>query len=70
MTRKDFKLIADVFAQHAAFHDTREAPRGHAVEWASEVKRRNLARDMASVLQSTNWQFDRDRFLTACKVPV
>ena len=56
MTRKDYQLIADVFANF-----------GQMIE-LEETIGADLARNLADALQADNPRFDRDRFLTACGV--
>ena len=56
MTRKDYQLIADVFANF-----------GKMIE-LEETIGADLARNLADALQADNPRFDRDRFLTACGV--
>ena len=54
MTRKDYQLIAQVFANV-----------GEIVE-LSETIGADLARNLADALQVDNPRFDRARFLAAC----
>jgi hypothetical protein len=56
MTRKDYQLIAQVFANV-----------GEIVE-LSETIGADLARNLADALQADNPRFDRARFLEACGV--
>jgi hypothetical protein len=56
MTRKDYQLIAQVFANV-----------GEMVE-LSETIGADLARNLADALQADNPRFDRARFLVACGV--
>lgn len=56
MTRKDYQLIADVFANF-----------GQMIE-LSETIGADIARELANALQADNPRFDRARFLTACGV--
>ncbi len=56
MTRKDYQLIAQVFANV-----------GEMVE-LSETIGADLARNLADALQADNPRFDRARFLEACGV--
>ena len=56
MTRKDYQLIAQVFANV-----------GEMVE-LSETIGADLARNLAEALQADNPRFDRHRFLVACGV--
>lgn len=56
MTRKDYQLIAQVFANV-----------GEIVE-LSETIGADLARNLANALQADNPRFDRARFLEACGV--
>jgi hypothetical protein len=56
MTRKDYQLIAQVFANV-----------GEMVE-LSETIGADLARNLADALQTDNPRFDRARFLEACGV--
>lgn len=56
MTRKDYQLIAQVFANV-----------GEIVE-LSETIGADLARNLAEALQADNPRFDRARFLEACGV--
>lgn len=61
MTRKDFELIAGVFAD--ATRRMRPEPDGDLA-----FMHRVLAEDLADTLRRTNERFDRDRFLAACGV--
>jgi hypothetical protein len=54
MTRKDFVLIANIIKAYRAA--------------IGSVHADQMARDFASALRSTNPEFKRDRFLTACGV--
>ena len=56
MTRKDYQLIADVFANF-----------GKMIE-LEETIGADLARNLADALQADNPRFNRDRFLDACGV--
>lgn len=56
MTRKDYQLIAEVFANF-----------GQIIE-LEETIGADLARNLADALQGDNPRFDRARFLTACGV--
>ena len=56
MTRKDYQIIAQVFANV-----------GEMVE-LSETIGADLARNLAEALQADNPRFDRARFLEACGV--
>jgi hypothetical protein len=56
MTRKDYQLIAEVFANLGQIIDIKETV---AVD---------LARNLADALETDNPRFDRDRFLKACGV--
>jgi len=56
MTRKDYQLIAEVFANF-----------GQIIE-LEETIAADIARNLANALQADNPRFDRDRFLTACGV--
>ena len=58
MTRKDYELIAGVFAL-----ETKDEPQGRALS-----KMRWLATGIATKLQNENPRFDRERFLKACGV--
>lgn len=63
MTRKDFKLIADVVRQLRTFeaHDAELSEDvAHAVRWSDVADR------LATALATTNARFDRERFLEAC----
>lgn len=61
MTRKDYVLIAQVFALHMQV--ATEMGAGDQQETIED-----LASEMAHMLQRDNAQFDRDKFLTACGV--
>jgi hypothetical protein len=61
MTRKDFQLIADVMAQF-----TTALPNGE--KGKVMVSPALIAGELASALATTNPNFDRARFLTACGV--
>lgn len=64
MTRKDFELIAAVFADNKpAFK-----PPIDYVGQAVLDEHAYLANAMAAKLRSTNPRFDRERFLAACGV--
>jgi hypothetical protein len=56
MTRKDYQLIAEVFANF-----------GQIIE-LEETIAADIARNLADALQGDNPRFDRARFLTACGV--
>jgi len=56
MTRKDYQLIAEVFANF-----------GQMIE-LEETIGAEIARELANVLQNDNPRFDRARFLDACGV--
>jgi len=56
MTRKDYQLIAEVFANF-----------GQIIE-LEETIAADIARNLANALQADNPRFDRDRFLVACGV--
>jgi hypothetical protein len=56
MTRKDYQLIAEVFANF-----------GQMIE-LEETIGADIARNLADALQGDNPRFDRDRFLVACGV--
>jgi hypothetical protein len=56
MTRKDYQLIAEVFANLGQIIDIKETV---AVD---------LARNLADALETDNPRFDRARFLEACGV--
>jgi hypothetical protein len=56
MTRKDYQLIAEVFADF-----------GQIIE-LEETIAADLARNLANALQADNPRFDRHRFLVACGV--
>lgn len=56
MTRKDYQLIAEVFANF-----------GQIIE-LEETIAADIARNLANALQADNPRFDRARFLTACGV--
>lgn len=56
MTRKDYVMIAEVFAQF-----------GQMIE-LEETIGADIARNLADALQADNARFDRARFLTACGV--
>lgn len=56
MTRKDYVLIAEVFANL-----------GQMIE-LKETIGADIARDLANVFALENPRFDRARFLTACGV--
>jgi hypothetical protein len=56
MTRKDYQLIAEVFANF-----------GKMIE-LNETIGADIARDLADALQGDNPRFDRARFLDACGV--
>ena len=56
MTRKDYQLIAEVFANLGQIIDIKETV---AVD---------LARNLADALETDNPRFDRARFLVACGV--
>lgn len=59
MTRKDFQLVADVIARLSAdFNNGGE----------DTVSLSLVAEEMADALATTNPNFDRARFLTACGV--
>jgi hypothetical protein len=62
MTRKDFQLIADVLRYDM---DHAELYPDAAIRKAGCADR---AKRMARALSTTNPNFDRDRFLTACGV--
>lgn len=58
MTRKDFQLVADVIARLSAdFNNGGE----------DTVSLSLVAEEMADALATTNPNFDRERFLKACK---
>lgn len=59
MTRKDYELIANVFARRIERIVTAKAPKWQV---------RQLANEMADALQQDNKAFDRDRFLKACGI--
>jgi hypothetical protein len=59
MTRKDFQLIADTFAEEIATCEAME-------ETVSAQALRHFAASMADSLAKTNPRFDRERFVTAC----
>ena len=56
MTRKDYVIIAEVFAHF-----------GQMVE-LEETIGADIARNLADALQADNPRFNRDRFLDACGV--
>ena len=56
MTRKDYVMIAEVFANFANVCDLEETIGA------------DIARNLADALQADNARFDRARFLTACGV--
>ena len=56
MTRKDYVMIAEVFAQFGN------------ISTLEETIGADLARNLADALQADNARFDRARFLTACGV--
>ena len=56
MTRKDYQLIAEVFANF-----------GQMIE-LEETIGADLARNLADALQGDNPRFDRARFLESCGV--
>lgn len=58
MTRKDYELIASVFAL-----ETKDEPQGRALS-----KMRWLATGIATKLQNDNPLFDRAKFLEACGI--
>lgn len=53
MTKKDYKLIAEVLAN---------------AWWASNDQKRHIVYDLTDALENTNPKFDRSKFLTACGV--
>jgi hypothetical protein len=55
MTRKDFKLIAEVFYDHLRTH-------------GPEVEVEALAHRMSEKLVQTNPRFDKAKFLEACGI--
>lgn len=57
MTKKDFRLIADVLSDFA----------GPAQLTKGKVDHDDLIKAFADRLRSTNPRFDRERFITACK---
>jgi hypothetical protein len=61
MTRKNFEMIAAVFAKQLDIHRAFSEPIGEAAVT-------DTARAMADQLQRENPRFDRHRFLTACGV--
>ncbi len=63
MTRKDFKLIADVIARHLADMKTITPEEGKVYVLASIA---DLTDSMADALSTTNANFDRGRFERAC----
>ena len=56
MTRKDYVMIAEVFANFANVCDLEETIGA------------DIARNLADALQADNPRFDRHRFLVACGV--
>jgi len=56
MTRKDYQLIADVFANFGK------------IIILEETIGADIARNLADALQGDNPRFDRARFLAACGV--
>jgi hypothetical protein len=56
MTRKDYQLIAEVFANF-----------GQMIE-LEETIGADIARNLADALEADNPRFDRHRFLVACGV--
>jgi hypothetical protein len=56
MTRKDYQLIAEVFANFGK------------IIILEETIGVDIARDLADALQADNPRFDRARFLAACGV--
>jgi hypothetical protein len=56
MTRKDYQLIADVFANFGK------------IIILEETIGADIARNLADALQADNPRFDRARFLAACGV--
>jgi hypothetical protein len=61
MTRKDFQLIAQTIADLMASQKDRGA-------FAHTPSLEEVAQELADALATTNPQFDRTRFLTACGV--
>jgi hypothetical protein len=59
MTRKDFQLIADTISNLAADFNN---------GGSDEVSLSLVAQELADALATTNSQFNRARFLTACGV--
>lgn len=66
MTRKDYELIADCFADTAPRTDPQSIEAGTLAAILQE--RSYLANCIAAKLQVDNPRFDRSRFLAACGV--
>lgn len=64
MTKKDFELIARVFA---ATHGAGSPLKTRAIQPQLNTARDDLALRMADALATTNPAFDRARFLAACE---
>jgi hypothetical protein len=58
MTRKDFQLIADAVKRLQVFSNS----------GSDEISLGLVAKELADALATTNPNFDRARFLTACGV--
>jgi hypothetical protein len=59
MTRKDYQLISQVFANFGKIQQLDQT-----INWTGA----DLARNLADALQADNPRFDRARFLEACEV--
>lgn len=59
MTKKDYELIAKVFAELSADFTT---------SWTDTVSLSLVAQELASALANTNARFNRETFLNACEV--
>ncbi len=63
MTRKDYELIAKVFAAHVVEHSAQ----GHTKESADKLQAiGGIVHTLSRKLEEENSRFDRARFVTAC----
>lgn len=72
MTRKDFKMIADVLHANRPDYPTREEADTlpvieHVQKRARYTVWSNIVREMADALAKTNGRFDHGRFIDACE---
>jgi hypothetical protein len=67
MTKKHFEAIARMFAERVA-PEPQDGVKADRSDDAYQACREGLAKDLASYFKQVNPNFDRDRFLAACKV--